>query len=73
MRTGLQAAKWFVRKGENSVADPFRGEIWLADLNPTRGHDSRHGGSQRPVLGKVFLRSIAFIRWSFFIRWKNCF
>jgi mRNA interferase MazF len=32
------------------VADPARGEIWLADLNPTRGHESRQGGSQRPVL-----------------------
>ena len=32
------------------MADPSRGDIWLADLNPTRGHESRLGGSQRPVL-----------------------
>jgi len=29
------------------VADPSRGEIWLADLNPTRGHEQ---AGQRPVL-----------------------
>ena len=29
------------------MADPSRGEIWLADLNPTRG---REQAGQRPVL-----------------------
>ncbi len=29
------------------MADPSRGEIWLADLNPTRGHEQ---AGQRPVL-----------------------
>jgi len=29
------------------VADPSRGDIWLADLNPTRGHER---AGQRPVL-----------------------
>jgi mRNA interferase MazF len=27
--------------------EPFRGEIWLADLDPTRGHEQ---GGKRPVL-----------------------
>jgi mRNA interferase MazF len=29
------------------VADPYRGEIWLADLSPSRGHEQ---SGQRPVL-----------------------
>jgi mRNA interferase MazF len=29
------------------MADPARGEVWLADLNPTRGHEQ---AGQRPVL-----------------------
>ncbi len=29
------------------MADPHRGEIWLADLNPTRGREQR---GRRPVL-----------------------
>ena len=29
------------------MADPLRGEIWLADLGPTRGHEQ---GGRRPVL-----------------------
>lgn len=29
------------------MADPSRGDIWLADLNPTRGHEQ---AGQRPVL-----------------------
>ncbi len=33
--------------GEGNVADPARGEIWSADLNPTRGHEQ---AGQRPVL-----------------------
>ena len=29
------------------MANPARGEIWVADLNPTRGHEQ---AGQRPVL-----------------------
>jgi mRNA interferase MazF len=29
------------------MADPARGEVWLADLNPTRGHEQ---AGLRPVL-----------------------
>ncbi len=29
------------------MADPLRGEVWLADLNPIRGHEQ---AGQRPVL-----------------------
>jgi len=29
------------------VADPSRGDIWLADFNPIRGHEQ---AGQRPVL-----------------------
>lgn len=29
------------------MTDPLRGEIWLADLDPTRGHEQ---GGKRPVL-----------------------
>ncbi len=29
------------------MTDPSRGEVWLADLNPTRGHEQR---GRRPVL-----------------------
>lgn len=34
-------------KGEMDMADPIRGEIWLADLGPGRGHEQF---GQRPVL-----------------------
>lgn len=47
MKNGLKTAKWFAKKGESKVVDPSRGDIWLADLNPTRGHEQ---ASQRPVL-----------------------
>jgi mRNA interferase MazF len=50
MRIGVGPATRFVKEGESNVADPSRGEIWLADLYPTRGHESRRGGRQRPVL-----------------------
>ena len=30
-----------------TATDPFRGEIWLADLNPVRGHDQ---AGKRPCL-----------------------
>jgi mRNA interferase MazF len=29
------------------MADPYRGEIWLADLSSSQGHEQ---GGQRPVL-----------------------
>jgi len=29
------------------MADPLRGEVWLADLDPVRGHEQ---GGRRPVL-----------------------
>lgn len=35
------------RKEENPMINPARGEIWLADLNPVRGHEQ---GGQRPVI-----------------------
>ena len=35
------------------MADPARGEVWLADLNPTRGHEQ---AGLRPVL--VFSRNL---------------
>lgn len=47
MSKGLQTERQATSEGESNVADPSRGEIWVADLNPTRGHEQ---AGQRPVL-----------------------
>jgi mRNA interferase MazF len=39
--------KWNGLRGRNGMADPIRGEIWLADLGTGRGHEQ---SGQRPVL-----------------------
>lgn len=33
--------------GDQPTEDPVRGEVWLADLDPTRGHEQ---AGRRPVL-----------------------